>query len=444
MIASTWHDLLGTDIAGRYNLRSLVYAGRRQAEFQAVVADEGASPVSVALVEPEPSEAEQELAAIDRAKRLQHPNLLHVLDGGEYLLDDTPMLFIVTEGAERTLADAAAARELPKPGELLEDLLSALEWLHAQGLVYRSLDAETIVRAGGRWKLADLSQVHEIGRFEPVAAAGHGVPPEAASGIILPAWDSWSLGVLLQDTFGRKDADLPAPYAAIVRGCLAPDVEKRLSIDGIRKLLEPEPVFQPVAELPPAEDAHPTPRRLIAIVAAAVVLTAIVVALSWRPAGRKEPKLPPVVTRPVAKSAARELRPSPFTGEVQLAPPVQAPKKSVPLQTVPAVSSAPAKAKPAEAVQKTGRAEYLSDDLNGHVTATGEPFNNRALTAASRAYPLGSRLRVTNLKNGRSVTVRVNDRGASRHAIISVTRRAAEELGFVRDGSARVRIQRVK
>jgi rare lipoprotein A len=311
--------------------------------------------------------------------------------------------------------------------------------------VYRSLDPDTIVRAGGRWKLADLSQVHEIGRFEPGAVAGHGAPPEAASGIILPAWDIWSLGVLLQDTFGGKDASLPAPYDAIARGCLTPDVEKRLSIHGIRMLLEPRPVSQPLAELP-AEAAHPTPRRLIAIVAGALVLTAVVVALLWRPAGRKERTLPAVVTRPVAKpqSAAREVRPSPFTGEVQLTPPVQAPKKSAPLQTLPAGTPAPAKTKAAEAVQKTGRAEYLSDDLNGHRTATGEPFNNHSLTAASRAYPLGSRLRVTNLKNGRSVTVRVNDRGASRHAIISVTRRAAEELGFVRDGSARVRLQLLK
>jgi len=67
------------------------------------------------------------------------------------------------------------------------------------------------------------------------------------------------------------------------------------------------------------------------------------------------------------------------------------------------------------------------------------------MTAASLHFPLGTRLRVTDLNNGRAVTVRVNDRGPSRPGfVITMTRRAAEELGFVRAGSARVKVEPVK
>jgi rare lipoprotein A len=106
---------------------------------------------------------------------------------------------------------------------------------------------------------------------------------------------------------------------------------------------------------------------------------------------------------------------------------------------------APAKPTPAAPAQHLGRADYFSDDLEGHPTASGETFSNQAMTAANREFPIGTRLRVTNLENGRRVIVRVNDRGPHRRGfIISVTRRAAEQLGFVKAGSARVKLEVVK
>jgi rare lipoprotein A len=74
-------------------------------------------------------------------------------------------------------------------------------------------------------------------------------------------------------------------------------------------------------------------------------------------------------------------------------------------------------------------------------TASGEEFNNRELTAAHPTLPFGTRLRVTNLATGRSVTVRVNDRGpyvAGR--IVDVSYSAAEALGMVRRGVAKVKL----
>jgi serine/threonine protein kinase len=266
----TWQDLIGAQVAGRYTLRTLLYAGSHQSEFLATASDAGEKPVSIALVEPEPGEAEQELAAIARARQLRHPNLLQILDAGECVLEGVPMLFIVTEAAESTLAGTLAAGPVPAPVALLEDVLTALEWLHAQGLVYRNLDPETVVRADGRWKLADLSQLHPAGEFSPSDGARRTVPPEAAAGSILPAWDVWALGVLLHDVIadGSERGALPAPFDAIVRGCLEPDPGQRLSLPDIRKLLKPEPILVP--DVQPAPEAlidEPAPGHLRALIA---------------------------------------------------------------------------------------------------------------------------------------------------------------------------------
>lgn len=75
-------------------------------------------------------------------------------------------------------------------------------------------------------------------------------------------------------------------------------------------------------------------------------------------------------------------------------------------------------------------------------TATGEHFDGDGLTAASRTLPLNSTARVTNLENGRSVIVRINDRGPfAKERIIDVSQRAARELGMTDHGVTRVRVE---
>jgi rare lipoprotein A len=78
---------------------------------------------------------------------------------------------------------------------------------------------------------------------------------------------------------------------------------------------------------------------------------------------------------------------------------------------------------------------------HGRRTASGEPFDRHGLTAAHRSLPLGSRVRVVNLDNGREVHVRINDRGPrSRRFVIDLSEAAARRLGFRGQGSAPVRL----
>ncbi len=90
---------------------------------------------------------------------------------------------------------------------------------------------------------------------------------------------------------------------------------------------------------------------------------------------------------------------------------------------------------------ETGIASWYGDEFGGRRTANGEVFDPNELTAAHRTLPMPSLVRVTNLENGKSVVVRVNDRGPfASGRIIDLSRRAAQLLGFDNSGTAKVRV----
>ena len=97
---------------------------------------------------------------------------------------------------------------------------------------------------------------------------------------------------------------------------------------------------------------------------------------------------------------------------------------------------------PAPGPVEVGTASWYGAEFQGSRTASGERFDAHAFTAASRSFPIGARVRVTNLANGRSAVVRVNDRGPfARGRVLDVSYAAARALGMVGRGTARVRIE---
>jgi len=97
---------------------------------------------------------------------------------------------------------------------------------------------------------------------------------------------------------------------------------------------------------------------------------------------------------------------------------------------------------PAKRAGEIGVASWYGVPYHGRTTASGETFDMNDLTAAHPSLPFGSRVRVTNLGNGRSLVLEINDRGPFvKQRIIDVSKRAAKELGFLRDGIARVRVE---
>ena len=90
---------------------------------------------------------------------------------------------------------------------------------------------------------------------------------------------------------------------------------------------------------------------------------------------------------------------------------------------------------------ETGKASYYADKFNGRKTASGEKFRNSKLTAAHKTLPFGTKVKVTNLQNGKTVKVRVNDRGpfiAGR--IIDLSKKAARRIDLDKVGVGNVKI----
>lgn len=92
----------------------------------------------------------------------------------------------------------------------------------------------------------------------------------------------------------------------------------------------------------------------------------------------------------------------------------------------------------------TGRASYYASKFNGRMTANGEIFSNKKLTAAHLTLPFGTMVKVTNLKNKKSIIVRINDRGPYiRGRIIDLSHAAADSLDIIHSGWAMVKVEEV-
>lgn len=104
-----------------------------------------------------------------------------------------------------------------------------------------------------------------------------------------------------------------------------------------------------------------------------------------------------------------------------------------------------------KAIKKTGNskskiqygvASFYSNKFNGRKTSNGEIFSQQKMTAAHNSLPLGTYVKVTNLRNGKTVVVKINDRLHHRNKrILDLTRSAAQKLGFLKSGLTRVKIE---
>ena len=89
-----------------------------------------------------------------------------------------------------------------------------------------------------------------------------------------------------------------------------------------------------------------------------------------------------------------------------------------------------------------GVASYYHDSLHGRKTASGEIYRKGVRSAAHKSLPLGSKVRVTKLSSGKSIDVRINDRGPFvKGRIIDLSRRAARDLGIINSGVAKVKVE---
>jgi rare lipoprotein A len=156
---------------------------------------------------------------------------------------------------------------------------------------------------------------------------------------------------------------------------------------------------------------------------------------------------------PSRATSAREVPPEPRTGNpsIDQSPAHAFPREIPPITTIPsspetdeAPPLAPIPAPSQPTLVETGLGSWYGRRFHGKLTANGEVFDPEKFTAAHRTLPWGSRVKVTNLTNGKSVEVRINDRGPfGKGRIIDVSRAAARVLGMVGSGITTVRVERL-
>ena len=149
--------------------------------------------------------------------------------------------------------------------------------------------------------------------------------------------------------------------------------------------------------------------------------------VTWR-AVRIESALATMVALVVGYAPPLHASPQPvLLAQAQAPPPATKPAAAAPAALTGAVGET-----------QTGLAAYYSQRLNGRRTASGERFNNGAMTTAHQTLPFGTKVKLTNVKNNKSIVLRVNDRGPTQpNRIVDVSRVAAQRLGFTRSGAYR-------
>ncbi len=111
-------------------------------------------------------------------------------------------------------------------------------------------------------------------------------------------------------------------------------------------------------------------------------------------------------------------------------------------ETTTTSTEAPPKKSPSSSEVQEGLASYYADKFHGRKTASGEIFDMHKLTAAHRTLPFGTKVKVTNLANDKSVIVRINDRGPFKLVrITDLSYGAAKEIDMIKSGTAKVRLE---
>jgi rare lipoprotein A len=91
----------------------------------------------------------------------------------------------------------------------------------------------------------------------------------------------------------------------------------------------------------------------------------------------------------------------------------------------------------------THRATYYSDHFVGRPTTSGEIFSQNLLTCASNIYPIGTRLKLTNIENGKSVVVRVNDTGGFKRVTLDLSKKAFRKIADLKIGIVKIKIKKL-
>ena len=348
----TWKTWEGRSVNGKFPLRQWLGGSEHSAVFLSEKPGQSSEKVAIKLIETDATRTESQITQLRSTLKLSHPHLIRTFETGRSQIDGTNFVYVVMECADEDLSQILPQRALApaEVSELLPPLLDALAYLHNKNLVHGRIKPSNVLAVGDQLKLSSdqVSTVAESNgglRRRDVYDA-----PETAAGIISPAGDVWSIGVMLvaaitQDvTLAEKTSPgspslpdtIPEPFRGIAKECLQLDPKRRCSLAQIHARLQP-----PARSVPePAAVAPPKPARQYRYSWRMLIPVAVVLAivLGWRvfrvSSAPEDSAKPAPVTQP-EKPAERppvESKPSPAPPSATSTP-VPEPAKPAPHPT---------------------------------------------------------------------------------------------------------------
>jgi eukaryotic-like serine/threonine-protein kinase len=276
-----WNELEGQEIEGLYPLRRLVRSEGRSAWFETETGEPQSLPATISLTEAL-TDADEVVARLNAAQRLDNPNLVSISKVGQTHLDNTLVVYAVMEQIEQSLSDVLQIQALsPEEGrQVAEAMVGALTAIHQQGMSHGHVEAASILATGESVKLrSDCLQMSAAGQAQDVAGIG---------ATLFHAFTQRKAPSATDAQINR----IPAPFAEIVRNSFA----KRWTLAQIANALKPVPA---VTE-PTPPPARPEP------IAARVPESAPEKVPEKPPVPRYRPVAPPVAVAPPLPVIAEE------------------------------------------------------------------------------------------------------------------------------------------
>lgn len=225
---------------------------------QIVLGQGNAGFVAVKVLRGGPDDERALMREFEALRKCVHPNIVHVHAAGKNHFDRLGgRFFIAMELADGSLADRLNEAGPLSPEEtraVTIDICEGLVHLHRAGLVHRDLKAANVLNVNGTWKLSDFGTLRErgvIGQSARYAESRPYLPPEGLSDRVDTRFDLWSLGCLLHECLTGKcpvsnpehkvdiEPTIPAPFGALIDGCLRQDPQRRWTAEKCLTHLNP-------------------------------------------------------------------------------------------------------------------------------------------------------------------------------------------------------------
>ena len=319
-----WKTWEGRVVDGKFPLRQWLGGSDHSAVFLTELPGLPSSKAAIKLIACDGAEADRQISRWRAAGQLSHPNLIRIYDAGRFRIESSPLLYVVMEYAEEDLSQILPQRPLV-PGEaadMLPPLLDALSYVHSKQFVHSRIKPSNVLAVGNQLKLSADQVVPATEMSSARKRRDAYDAPEMAAGIVSPACDVWSVGVMLitaltqsasfAEGTSSNDPNLPAavpePFRGIARECLHLDPKRRCSIAEIQARLQPAGRSVPAAPSTAPQPRTPIKRGPIAAMLIIAGLIALGVFFSRGKSGTA-PTATQQTTPPTSPQAAPEPKP---------------------------------------------------------------------------------------------------------------------------------------